>query len=133
MRNELTSANGKEEHGTEATLQDMKFRLVEVEQELVNRTAEHERVVESISKKNDDILENQFKTLRRTALERDVLSAQMEVMRRDLPEGTEEILRKEKEETKKNLEEQTEENKKLKEYIKKIEHAKAVEAEDIKK
>ena len=128
VRNELASANG-EEHQTEAT----KERLVELEQELVNRTAEHERVVESIRKKNEDILANQFTVIRRTELERNVLSAQMEVMRRDLPEGTEEVMRKEVEDTKKNLEAQTEENRKLKEYIRKLEHEKLVEGENIKK
>ena len=133
VRNELASANEKEEHQTEETLEDMKSRQIELEQELVNRTAEHERVVNSIHKKNDDILENQLIVLKRTALERNVLSAQMEVMRRDIPEENENVLREEMEETKNNLEKQTEENRKLKEYIRKLEHEKLVEGEDIKK
>ena len=53
-------------------------------------------------------------TLEKTELERKLMSAQMKVMKRNIPEGTDhQILRDEVEETKKHLERQTEENKKL--------------------
>ena len=84
----------------------MKSKIVELEQELVNQGAEHKRIVESIHRKNDNILENQLAVINRTELERKVLSAQMEVMRRGLPGESENLVRQEMDDAKRKIEEQ---------------------------
>ena len=115
VKGELQSANGEDGSQQRETLENMKSRIVELEQELVNQVAEHRRIVESIHKNNDDVRKNQLAALNRTELERKVLSAQMEVMRRDIPGENENLVRHEMEDAKKKIEAQTQENENLKE------------------
>ena len=64
------------------TINDLKDRIVELQQELENQKAESRRNLVELDKKNSVLVDNQLQTLQKTEAERLLLSKQLEVFKR---------------------------------------------------